>query len=271
MSLTTLVRKDAEVRAFLASAFPRPKTPAAVPLVVHSTTPRPAEIGSAFDYLFRWYLRRANPGAVERDYWIADRAVQRLNLVNPDLAALASAQVENARQTGNLFVATGKPTVKLLMSAIELGRLDPIYRSARGMELIGAPIHDEFIEELKLLLCSLRPTDWRRQGRCLLNPTFGDASRAVGGADCDVILGNTIIDLKTSKKFEVSSEDYLQIIGYCLLHDIAAKTGSSRSKIDSLAIFYARYACIVSWPKLELGSLSTWNSVTDWFTIRLGL
>lgn len=38
---------------------------------------------------------------------------------------------------------------------------------------------------------------------CILNPAFGEAAALVGGADADLMIDNTLIDLKTTKKTAV--------------------------------------------------------------------
>lgn len=50
----------------------------------------------------------------------------------------------------------------------------------------------------------------------ILNPTF-EGSRDVGGADADLILGNTLVDIKAKKKPNVSNYDLYQLLGYVLL------------------------------------------------------
>ena len=46
--------------------------------------------------------------------------------------------------------------------------------------------------------------------KCYLNPTFGDASNLVGGADADIILDDMLIDIKTTKAISFTQEHYNQ-------------------------------------------------------------
>jgi len=49
------------------------------------------------------------------------------------------------------------------------------------------------------------------------NPSFGGASAFVGGADADVVVGNTLWDFKTTKYFKYNNTDWAQLLGYVIL------------------------------------------------------
>ena len=55
---------------------------------------------------------------------------------------------------------------------------------------------------------------------CILNPTFNEASRLVGGADADIIIDDILIDIKTVKYLKLSRPDFNQLIGYYILYKI---------------------------------------------------
>lgn len=71
-----------------------------------------------------------------------------------------------------------------------------------------------------------------------LNATFGEASMAVGGADCDWIYGHVLYDLKTTKKLGYKGDDWAQVLGYAVLSEIEQ---GLPYKIDMVDIEYARF------------------------------
>ena len=85
-----------------------------------------------------------------------------------------------------------------------------------------------------------------------LNPNF-TGSFAVGGADADLICGNTLIDIKTTWR-GVQSTDLYQIIGYALL-DLYEEY-----EIDNVALLMTRQGTPLKWSLdticKELGSVT---------------
>lgn len=77
------------------------------------------------------------------------------------------------------------------------------------------------------------------------NPIFAQARR-VNGADGDIILGQTLIDIKTSARPGLEPKDLYQLIGYVLLND------PEQYDIDSVAVYSARRPALVSWPLDDL-------------------
>ena len=76
----------------------------------------------------------------------------------------------------------------------------------------------------------------------VLNPTFGEGSRIVGGADADIIIDNTLIDIKTTMNLKLRREWFHQIIGYYILSRIGGIDGvSPKHKINKLGFYFSRY------------------------------
>lgn len=73
-----------------------------------------------------------------------------------------------------------------------------------------------------------------------LNPTF-EGSRDVGGADADLIVDGTLMEMKTSSKSEIKTEALLQLLGYVLL-DYSDKYG-----LDAIALYMARQGLYLRW------------------------
>jgi hypothetical protein len=75
------------------------------------------------------------------------------------------------------------------------------------------------------------------------NPRFA-GSRGIGGADADFIIGDTLFDLKSTKRFNSAAlrDGLLQLIGYCLLD-----YGDEYS-IRHVGLYFSRYAWVKAWP-----------------------
>ena len=72
------------------------------------------------------------------------------------------------------------------------------------------------------------------------NPTFGEASMMVGGADADLVVGTTLVDIKTTVKWGYMWADAAQLVGYYVF---AAMVGDPWP-IDRLAIYRSRFGRI---------------------------
>jgi hypothetical protein len=121
----------------------------------------------------------------------------------------------------------------LLQGAIYLAQLDGVIRfgSADGL----GTIYPEDVRELRALMKLVRPELFPTHRRCLLNPLFGKASRAIGGADADLILDDMLIDIKVNQHLEISREIFNQLVGYYALHELSAlKDGGHKSRINRL-------------------------------------
>ena len=96
---------------------------------------------------------------------------------------------------------------------------------------------------------------------CRIGPTF-EGSRDVGGADADVILGTSLIDVKTTVDPKVARDGLWQILGYALL-DYSDAYG-----IDAAGFYFARQGQFVEWPLAELARACSGGAVESWPSAR---
>jgi hypothetical protein len=66
----------------------------------------------------------------------------------------------------------------------------------------------------------------------------------VGGADGDLIIDDTLVDVKTTKHLTFEREFFNQLIGYYVLSWIGGIDGCNGGKINRVAIYYARYGVL---------------------------
>lgn len=96
---------------------------------------------------------------------------------------------------------------------------------------------------MRKLLSLASSIDFRAQHVCVLNPRFGEGSRLIRGADADLLIDGTLIEIKTTKKMELAREHFNQLIGYLAMSRIWGIDGLEKgTKIKSVGIYFARYA-----------------------------
>src|SRR5205807_3779618 len=102
MSLTGFLAQR-EIRARFRAEFPKPRMAVKKPLVAPPLSRRYALVGTAFDYLLRFYLHRRNPSAVRRR-WVAEEGLQRLGwestVVDIDSDDMASVVEDGSYRAG---------------------------------------------------------------------------------------------------------------------------------------------------------------------------
>ncbi len=267
MSLTSFLAGNKDVRERLRLEVPKPKFPIKKDLLAPPLSNRYSLVGTAFDYLLRFYLQHLNPNTVDKGHWVAETAVTLLT-GDPKLHAKGQEIVSQARKRVANFIKTGQMTDELIRSALLLGQLDPIFRAGVGHEYIGI-IYDEDMQDVRNLISLVTPNIFMADELCLINPTFGEASLMVGGADADLVIDDTLVDIKTSKNLELKGEDFQQLIGYYVLHEIAG-VGQIKPKVklNKLAIYYARYAYLHVFQIEDIISPSSFPSFVDWFQSR---
>ena len=72
------------------------------------------------------------------------------------------------------------------------------------------------------------------------NPTFGEASMMVGGADADLLVGTTLVDIKTTVKWGYMWTDAAQLVGYYVFSAMVGEPWP----IERLAIYRSRFGRI---------------------------
>lgn len=209
-------------------------------MVAPPISPRPQLIGTAFDYVLRFHLRQLNSLSEERDNWVAESAVSKLK---GNLRKSGQDICETAHTRYQRFLDGEPLDDDLLSSALQLAQLDFIFRSGQLPPSGDFAIFQEDIADLRQLVKVCDWSQWRASQRCRLNPTFGTASTIVMGADADFHLDNTLYELKTVRRAELSSGHYHQLIGYTVLNFL-----DNGPRIDELAIYFSRFSQTVRWP-----------------------
>lgn len=210
-------------------------------------------IGTAFDYLLRTELKRTHPDSTE-NIFIAENSIvlvsnqikfdghfQSQNTQDGKKELNAMINVANKyKKERSLFLESGVPKDDFIEATIRFARMDAVYR---------AGVYDDVDKEVDRLdiqdmraLYDLIPREFNEPlAPVLLNPTFGQASMEVGGADVDLIMGDSMIDIKTTKNMKLDEYIWSQLVGYLILADVAIKSECLLPKIEKFGIYFSRY------------------------------
>ena len=122
------------------------------------------------------------------------------------------------------------------------------------------------IQDLKNLSALLDSNLLTTSKRCYLNPTFGVGSKMVGGADADIIAGQLLIDIKTTKNLTCPRHYFNQLILYYILSLIGGVNGEENLKpIKEIGIYYSRHKILWKIPVSYLGDQNKLNEFKKWF------
>ena len=296
MSLTHFVSLP-EIRLKLREQFVMPtmKTPHNVRVAPKTTSY--GLTGTAFDYLFRFKLKNLNPGAWT-NRWVAETALGLLptDYDEEELKTESKAtgvpvdvlreiigfkvgrqpsplreKVENliveARQVYDQYIRSGAMNDEVIRATVHLAQIDPIYRADYVDPNLGQ-VDNLIIQELRELIEIVDDQAFVARDHCLLNPTFGDASREVGGADADFIIDGCLVDIKTTTSAEFKRKQFDQLIGYYILHDIGGIGGDSDAPVTTLGVYYSRYGELCTFPVAPLIGRG-YSSFVNWFRKKM--
>ena len=101
--------------------------------------------------------------------------------------------------------------------------------------------------------------------KCYIHPNFGEASVRVG-AKVDLIIGNTLIDIKTTIGLRIGRLYFNQLICYYILSLIGGINKNPLEKpIENIGIYFARYGILWSIPISQLGDSRKFENFRKWF------
>ena len=287
MSLTTLTKEDALAKGILDLILPTEKLVFGKPLLFPALTANAAVVGTAFDYLMRFEMERRFQD-VKANPWLAQVVILRLRAHFQDAAPRSTpfrsrgatmdgvmarrwmVLVVEARNAVSAYVKLTNPTkgdqIVIAHHALTLARIDVLHRARYVDEKVGIEVPEDAEDCVRLL----EAVPWRELVPGLpvvLNPTFGQASKRVGGADADVISGNRLIDFKTTKT--VSPRETLrQLVGYLILAREARRDDPTFPEITELVAYYARHRHVEVVPTARFTSHPRFDEVCRLFRER---
>ncbi|MGC9202917.1 MAG: hypothetical protein ACP5HX_09660 [Thermoproteota archaeon] len=273
--------------------FPLPKFNLKKEILAPPLTNHYSLVGTAFDYLLRFYVKYINPQAITYA-WVAEYAPQIFISLRGRLAIISKgdkvkidmkksvstlskedrktfmkilAILISAKKNYSVFLENGKISDKLIKSTLQLAQLDIIFRVGYVDENLGM-VDERDVEDLKNLISLVKPEDFKANKVCALNPTFGKGSKLVGGADADILLDDTLIDIKTTKKLELERRTFNQLIGYYILFLIGGINNCSTCEVKRLGVYFSRYRELYTFSVKDVVNENKLPDFIEWFKER---
>jgi len=266
MSLTTVLDTP-EARAFLKPIIRSPSTKPDKVMKAPPLLKDASRLGVAFDYGFRFGLDARGLGKVDKT--VAANGLKKLPALVEDPVLLRSAREQFERAMSVLTQLSPQSTLDdtAAEALIRLASLDYIFR-CRRLEYLQLPTRSEEIADLKALFALIPWAQFEGKQRVLLNPTFGEGSHLVGGADADIVVDDCVIEIKTVKDISVDLSFVRQLVGYALLaneYGISTLHQPYPGKISRLAVYFSRTGQLLSFPMSDVIHPSDHRKVLDYF------
>ena len=215
MSLSSILQRSS-IKSIFRERIIRPPVYLSKTLLAPPLGRLPHRIGTAFDYAMRYGFMARGWGTMGQI--VADNALQA-----PTRGLLdkqTRKKVQNSLQEAKAVLSCMEPIVELSIesarSCLELADIDLIYRIGHVDDIGLGAQHDEIVD-LQSLFRIIPWDKFRPTRRMFLNPSFGEGSHRVGGADADVIIDHRVIDIKVIRDLKIRSEFINQVVGYALL------------------------------------------------------
>jgi hypothetical protein len=249
MNLSTFL-EISDVKAVFRAEFEKPVLPIRKSIQAPPLSKSYGLTGTAFDYLFRFYLEKLNPLSISAP-WAAELALSSRALASPAWKTKAKEMLGDATAAYQRYREQGEhlPDSILLVAAVQLAHLETVYRTGRIIPESFGVVDTNVTEDLRALFGAIRAGQFMAKDVCLLNPRFGSASDLVGHADADLILDDRLIDVKTNKDLEFDRTTFHQLLGYYCLFELGEVEGAPQDhQINTLGIYFARYGLLFSFP-----------------------
>ncbi len=254
MSLTSFIKIPA-VRAIFKKEFPLERIKLEGELTAPPITKNYPLVGTAFDYLFRFYLEHKNPNCITKR-WVAEASVLRMDLdletgltedrQGIDLLKTSKKMkdlLDKSKKIQAKFQSNGKLDDEIIQTAVTLAQMDVYYRQGLVPSNLGT-VEEGDIKDMRNLISLVDADLFKAKKHCYLNPTFGYGSTLVGGADADLIVDNALIDIKTTKNLAFTQEMFNQLIGYYILAKLGEVNESQKIPIEKVGIYYSRHGIL---------------------------
>lgn len=273
MSLTSFISQPEIRDGFRAALTKQPSFKPEKPMLAPPLTTNYTLVGTAFDYLLRFYLERLNPISKSQG-WVAGLGV--LFIEDEQTRKLAKETFRDAEKHHQTYLQNGVLTDELISASLRLACLDGSARGGRErFNKDGLTNLDERdIVDLRQLMSIVPEQDFEAQKACHLNPTFGFASRLVGGGDADIVIDDKIIDIKTTKNLKLEPRHIHQLVGYYILLSLGGvdvKRGNNFhyldeiSEINNFCIYFSRHGYLHTIKTSDLIAPESLSDFVKWF------
>lgn len=244
-------------------------------------------VGTAFHYLLDIYVNQLNPTAITSE-WAAERYIHRLQNhlqqnANPrfhksldssnEIIRIARRRLKKAEQLMSEarnayehYLSQGVIDNQLLSAVIFLAQMDPKHLFDQGYnEYKLGKIYQRDIKDLDTLIKLFDPKLFKADKTCVINPKFQAEPRRSGGAQADLVIDDTLIDVKTTSKLQVYLPEWYQILAYFALTTCKDVDGMNLSlAIKRLGIYFARFGELFIVETKDIVKRKSFRSLVRW-------
>jgi len=270
--------KDPEVKKKFKEWFDKPRFNSSKLSMIHTLiTDKAPLLGTAFDYLLRFKLQYSDSKA-KAMAWAAEKTLldprvrSIIKYFNPGASEKlieswlkeGKALLKIAKKNHSKFLKDGEITGDLLRSCLHLAKLDVLHR--RGIIVRFDDIDAGDIEDLRSLIRKIRMKQFQTEDVCLLSPTFSNATKISGiDGEADLVMDDTLIDIKTYTSPKFRREMFDQLMGYYLLSKIGGIDGAPEDhEIHKVGIYFSRHEYLHVIDLKDVFNQSELNSILDW-------
>lgn len=262
MSLSSFIDTQ-EMRYMFRRYFYKPRIPYGKTIKAKLLTDNYFLVGTAFDYLLRFFVEYHNKDKTITTEWIANLGVDFLRTKRQ--VGIGERIIRDSNECYNAYMSTGVFCNSLAESVLLLAQLEEPYRSGVVVDGFGK-VDKKDVQDICNLYSLLEPSMWKVQKVCIQNPIFGRASSIVGAADADLIIDNMLIDIKVVQREGIQRDYFNQILGYLILFSIDGVDELPKEHIiDQLCFYSARYGEMYKYDISTIISTDAFIEFRKWF------
>ena len=184
------------------------------------------------------------------NYSIAEKSIENMkNTLPPEYCSEVIERYEYAEMKILDYIESGDDsTENIIQQCWFLSKLDVCYRKdkyPRDASSFFTPAEPEITKELfemiNLFRTEFLPKVMTSESSVVFNPNFGYGERLVCETDCDIIIDNSLIDLRTDAVMSYPKAKILKELTYIMMTEINKKCGQNSFELDRILFFNARF------------------------------
>jgi hypothetical protein len=260
ISLTGLLSEN-ETLSVLNANFTNPIKRTGAKLLVEPAKGKGVDfgaVGTAYDYWLRCKIKKSNPD-IYTNFLGYRECVSRYG----DSPKVAKLLKRHTKSLTDFSKGTLSSNDSLFEACLFIAKFETEYRSGYPVETFD--VKPQNIEELKRIAEATK-LDFFQNKEAVLNPIFAvKGSKLAIQADGDIVLGDVLLDLKTSSQITLK-DNLRQLIGYWVLNSLRG----SPINIQRLGVYYPRFNYFIDFSPSDLMAPDEQNTIVGYFQKRLG-
>jgi len=279
MSLTGFI-KQPHVKEQFGEEFPNQGNQVSNTIQAEWQTQNHARIRTAFDYLLRFWLQRNVPNCHFQPL-NAESSLELAEEQSPEYEGQIRTSINQAKTARDEYLETGTVTPTLIQSAIDLARIDNIFsREGKVPKNLGEYDDADIVDCIRLI--EILDNSNELDGSVVhLNPTLGYGSWLIGGANPDLILDGTLVDVEVSDKPNFKPDYWRRLVAYLVIADIENilhekgvydqiglgefMTEPPSYEIKQFGVYFARYGELSTIPASAIYTANNYPDFRGWF------